>query len=48
MRTRGILSVVAIAGVAGLLALYSRTGPVSGSSFLELDSVDSAFARYLA
>jgi hypothetical protein len=30
MRTRGILSVVAIAGVAGLLALYTRTGPVSG------------------
>ena len=49
MKHRGILSIVAIAGVAGLVALYSRSAVVSsGSNFLELDSVDSTFARYLA
>jgi hypothetical protein len=49
MKQRGILSIVAIAGVAGLVALYTSSGSVSsGANFLELDSVDSAFARYLA
>ncbi len=44
----GILSIVALAGAAGLLALYSSSASPAGTNFLELDSVDTAFARYLA
>ena len=43
-----IISVVALSGVVAFVALNFGGKITNGQSFLQVDSVDSAFARYLA
>lgn len=43
-----IISLVALSGVVAFIALNYGGKPTNGQSFLQVDSIDSAFARYLA
>lgn len=47
--TRKLYAIVAVVGVAGLYAtLSSSSSKQSETNFLQLDPLDSVFARYLA